>query len=121
MSIIVTANPACAKTCAIPLPICPAPTTAMRSVTWSRLLAATPRTIKVEQPGKHAHGGGGAPFRSPRATRRPRGAIAHRAIVRRVERDAAHRGVEGNGHDPVPRGMRGPRGVQTVEHDAHRG
>ena len=31
-SIIVTSKPLCANTCAMPLPICPAPTTAMRSV-----------------------------------------------------------------------------------------
>ena len=31
-SIIVTGKPATAKTCAMPFPICPAPTTAMRSV-----------------------------------------------------------------------------------------
>ena len=30
-STIITSNPACAKTCAIPFPICPAPITAMRS------------------------------------------------------------------------------------------
>ena len=58
-SIIVTGKPCCANTCAMPFPICPAPITAMRSLTCLRLLAASkPRSMEIEP--------------APRACRAPR-------------------------------------------------
>src|SRR3954471_2326101 len=118
-SIIVTANPCCAKTCAMPFPICPAPTTAMRSLTCLRLLAAPePRAIEIGQHQQHAERRGEAALGSPLAAGEPRGPLVDGAIVGRVEADAAHRRVEGDGEHPVPCDVRRGGCVHTAERDA---
>ena len=117
-----TGNPGCANTCAIPLPICPAPhyRDAIAHV------STTPRGVGAACDGD---------MPAPRACRAPRrmppsgphwppvSPVRPRvdgAIVGRVELDAAHRRVKGDGEHPVPCDVCGGGRVHTAKRQANR-
>ena len=64
-SIIVTSNPLCANTCAMPLPICPAPITAMRSAMCSTPSGGDRRRVQVKENDEHCRHRGGSRLRAP--------------------------------------------------------